>query len=56
MFGFITNMVSSVVKVAVTPLAVIKDVVDGEPFDTTSDLLESAVDDVDDAFSDLIDN
>ncbi len=54
MFGFLLNTVSSVVKVAVSPLAVVKDIVDGEPFETTEALLESAKDDIDDAFDDLI--
>ncbi len=50
MFGFLGNIVSATVKVAVTPLAVVKDVVDGEPFETTSDVLESAVEDIEDIF------
>ena len=54
MFGFISNIVYATVKVAVTPLAVVKDIVEAEPFETTSDLLESAVDDVSEAFDDLM--
>lgn len=53
--GFVTGLASATIKVAVTPLAIVKDVVDGEPsLDTTSDLLESAQDDVEDAFDDLL--
>lgn len=55
LFGFIGNIGSSAVKVALTPLAVTKDVLDGEPFDTTGDLLESAGEDLTDAFDDLFD-
>lgn len=54
-FGFLADLSSAVVKVAVTPLAVVKDVVEGEPFETTGNLLESAIDDISDAFDELID-
>ena len=40
------NLLSAAIKVAVTPLAVVKDVVDGEPLTNTSELLGSALDDV----------
>lgn len=46
--GFFSNIISSVVKVAITPVAVIVDVVKvvkGEEPDTTKDLLKSAGDD-----------
>lgn len=49
-------MFSAVVKTALTPIAIVKDavnVVSGEEPDTTKELLESAVDDVEDAFDDL---
>ena len=52
-FGFIGNIASAGVKVVLTPVAVVKDVVDGEPLETTQDLLESAHDDVEDAFDEL---
>lgn len=55
MFGFIENMVKAGVKVVVSPLAVVKDVVDGEPFETTDAVLTSAKEDVEEAFSDLFD-
>lgn len=54
--GFFTNMLSSAVKVALTPVAIAADVVLTatlqEP-DTTKKLLKSAVDDLEDAGDDL---
>lgn len=49
-------MFSAVVKTALTPVAVVKDVVNvatGEEADATKSLLESASDDVKDACDDL---
>lgn len=43
--GFFSNIISATVKVAITPLAVVKDVVNvavGEEADSTKKLLESA--------------
>lgn len=54
MLGFVLGLASAAVKVAVTPIAVVKDVVDGEPFDTTERVLSSAEDDVHEAFDDLL--
>lgn len=54
MFGFIIDIASCATKVALTPLAVAKDILDGEPLETTSELLESAKDDLDNAFDDLM--
>lgn len=54
MFGFITGLASAAVKVVVSPIAAVKDVVDGEPFETTEKVLSSASDDVEDAFDDLL--
>lgn len=54
MFGFISNMLSATVKAVVTPLAVVKDILVGEPFKTTEDLLESVLDDISDTIDDLI--
>ena len=54
--GFLTNLVSSAVKVALTPVAVVKDAVDivsGNEPTTTKDLLGSAVNDISDATDDL---
>ncbi len=56
LFGFLANLGSATVKTVVTPLAIVKDVVDGEPFETTGNLLESAGDDVDNAFDDLLED
>ena len=53
--GFFANILSSVVKVALTPFAIVTDVVaviKGEEPDNTKDLLKSAGED----FSDAIDN
>ncbi len=54
--GFLSNMFSATVKTVLTPVTVVKDVVnvvsDEEP-DTTKRLLESASDDVEDGFEDL---
>ena len=49
MFGALGNILSAAVKVAVTPIAVITDVtkvVTGETPDTTTELLDSAIDDI----------
>lgn len=54
--GFFSNIISSVVKTALTPVAVVKDavnVVTGEEPDTTKALIESAVEDVKQAGDDL---
>ncbi len=56
LFGFLSNITSATVKTVVTPIAIVKDVVEGEPFETTGDLLSSALDDVGDAFDDLLDD
>ena len=56
--GFFGGMFSSVVKVALTPIAIAKDVVNiatGEEPDATKSLLESAAQDVSDATEDLAD-
>ena len=56
--GFFSNMVSATVKMALTPIAVVKDsvnVVTGDEPDTTKELLESAYDDVEEGFDDLSD-
>lgn len=54
--GFLTNMISSVVKVALTPVGIVKDVakvtVGIEP-DSTKDLLKSAKDDAEEAMDNL---
>lgn len=50
MFGFIANALSATVKIAVTPLTVVRDVVVGEPFETTETVLGSALEDIEDMF------
>lgn len=50
-------MFSAVVKVALSPVAIVKDVANvamGEEVDATKSLLGSAVDDAEDAMDDLI--
>jgi hypothetical protein len=54
--GFLTNMISATVKTVLTPVAVVKDVVNiatGEEADATKNLLSSAAEDVSDAGDDL---
>lgn len=54
--GFLTNLISATVKTALTPIAVVKDVVNvatGEDADATKKLLSSAAEDVSDAGDDL---
>jgi len=56
--GFLGGMFSSVVKVALTPIAIAKDavnVVTGEEPEATKELLQSAADDVSEATEDLAD-
>jgi hypothetical protein len=46
--GFFTNIITATVKVALTPVAIVKDVVNvatGEEANATKDLLKSAGDD-----------
>jgi hypothetical protein len=54
--GFFSNIISATVKTVLTPVAVVKDVVNvvtGEDADSTKSLLESAQEDASDAFNDL---
>jgi len=56
--GFFSNIISATVKTVLTPVAVVKDVVNvatGNEADTTKNLLESAKDDASDALDDLFD-
>lgn len=57
--GFFGNIISAAVKVALTPVAIIKDagnVVIGNEADSTKKLLNGAANDVEDAFDDLTGN
>lgn len=50
--GFFSSIISATVKVALTPVAVVKDVVNiatGEEADATKELLESAGEDLEEA-------
>lgn len=40
MFEFLGNIASATVKVAVTPLAVVKDIIVSEPFEETEDIFD----------------
>lgn len=54
--GFLSKMISATVKTVLTPVAIVKDVVNvvtGEEANATKDLLESASDDISDATDDL---
>lgn len=56
--GFLSGLFSAAVKTVLTPVAIVKDVVNvatGEDADATKHLLESAGDDVKDATDDLAD-
>lgn len=54
--GFLSNLVSSAVKTALTPVAIVKDAVNlatGDDATATSNLLESAAEDLTDSVDDL---
>ena len=54
--GFLSNLVSATVKTVITPVAIVKDVVNvvtGEEADSTKKHIESIADDVEDAFDDI---
>jgi hypothetical protein len=55
--GFLSSIVSSAVKTALTPVAIVKDVVSvstGEDANATRDNLESAGEDFSDAIDDIV--
>jgi hypothetical protein len=54
--GFLSGIISATVKTALSPIAVVKDVVNvatGQDADATKDLIKSAGKDVGGAFNDL---
>lgn len=54
--GFFTNMVSATIKTALTPVAIVKDVVNvatGEDAESTKKLIQSAQQDVSEGLDDL---
>lgn len=54
--GFLTDIISATVKTALTPVAIVKDVVNvvtGEKPEATKDLLTSAAEDLEEAGEDL---
>jgi hypothetical protein len=54
--GFFSNIISATVKTVLTPVAIVKDVVNvatGEDADATNNLLSSAQGDASDAIDDL---
>lgn len=54
-FGFVANIASSAVKVAVgAPLAVWKDIIEEESLTNTTDLLSSALDDLNSASDEIL--
>ncbi len=56
--GFLTNLVSATIKTALTPVAVVKDVVNvirDEEADSTKNLLNSVGGDLNNAADDLVD-
>lgn len=54
LFGFLSEGLSATTKIVLTPLAVVKDIVDGEPFETTGSLLESATEDIGNAIDEIL--
>lgn len=56
--GFFSEIISATVKVALTPVAIVKDVANvaiGEDADATKNLIQSASDDAEKAKNDLAD-
>jgi hypothetical protein len=56
--GFFSNMVSATIKTALTPVAIVKDVVNvatGEEVESTKNLIQSAQQDVSEGLDDLVD-
>jgi len=54
--GFLNNIISATVKTALTPVAIVKDIIDvasGEEAENTKDLLDSAKDDAIETVDDL---
>lgn len=54
--GFFSNMVSATIKTALTPVAIVKDVVNvatGEEVESTKNLIKSAQNDVSEGLDDL---
>jgi hypothetical protein len=54
--GFFSSIIGATVKTVLTPVAIVKDVVNvatGEEADTTKNLLSSAADDLSDAVDDI---
>ena len=55
--GFLSGIISSTIKVALTPVAIVKDTVNiatGQEVNSTKKLLESAAEDAKEASSDLV--
>lgn len=58
LFDFVSDITSAAVKVALTPVAVVKDVANiamDEEVDATSNLLDSAGEDLDNAIDEIFD-
>jgi len=54
--GFLSSIIGATVKTVLTPVAIVKDVVNvatGEDVDATKDLLSSAAEDLSDAVDDI---
>lgn len=54
--GFLSNMFSATVKTVLTPVAIVKDVVNvviDEDVDTTKELIQSAIEDIEEGFDNL---
>ena len=56
LFGFLGKLGSGVIKTAVTPLQIVKDTFDGDGYEDTGDLIESAIEDVGDSIDELFED
>lgn len=52
--GFLGNLIGAVIKTAVIPVAIVKDVVTGELPETTTNVADSAINSAGSAVDDLI--
>lgn len=55
LLGFLFNGTKAIVKIAISPIVAIDDIIEGEPFEKTGIVLESAIEDVEDSGDELLD-
>jgi hypothetical protein len=57
LFGFVKEITTAVVKTAVVPVAIASDVLNGdENFENTTDVLDSALTDLDEAVDEIVES